>query len=75
MNLTTTQKVEHPKVVSSSIKPDQLEDPKNVTNAQDKGTHEDLNTDHDLQGKHNSLNEAANMDVEETGRVSNSVNQ
>jgi hypothetical protein len=51
------------------------EDTENVINAHDKGTHEDLNTDHDLQGKHNSLNEAVNMDVEETGRVSNSVNQ
>jgi hypothetical protein len=28
-----------------------------------------------VQGKHSSWNEAVNMDVEETGRVSNAVNQ
>jgi hypothetical protein len=48
------------------------EDTENVINAHDKGTHEDMNTDQDLQGKHSSLNEAVSLDVEETVSVSNS---
>jgi hypothetical protein len=61
-------------VVSSSAKPDQSENTENVINAQDRGTHKDLNTDHDLKDKLGGLNEAANMDVKETGNVSNAVN-
>jgi hypothetical protein len=54
---------------------EELEDTGNGINAHDKDTHKDLNTDHDLQGKHSSLNEGVNMEVEETGSVSNVVNQ
>jgi carbamate kinase len=51
------------------------EDTENVVNTHDKGTQEGLVADHDLQGKHSSLNEAVNMDVEGTGSISNAVNQ
>jgi hypothetical protein len=51
---------------------EELENIENIVNVHDKRIQEGTITDQDLQGKHSSLNGATNMEVEETGSVSNS---
>jgi hypothetical protein len=50
---------------------EESEGTENVVNAHDKGTQNNMIADQDLQGKHGSLKEATNMDVQEIGNVSN----
>jgi hypothetical protein len=43
---------------------EEMENTENVINAHDKRTQEDIIVDQDVQGKHSSLNEAVNMNVD-----------